>query len=174
MYSTPELNEKTSTRPFRHCPGKKRIIFRETSLARTVDGCSDRAEQSSPKPHRGAPKARVDCDARVERSLVFARKGNGLKSPQFERRLHDHHDIRISGRKQPINHRPLWLPWAWRRDILSLTSHHKRCIECARPWHPGWKRLLIGQARTTGETDILDERAIEAWILHGTEQAYGR
>jgi len=32
--------EKTSTRPFRHCPAEKRLMFKETSLAETVDVCS--------------------------------------------------------------------------------------------------------------------------------------
>jgi hypothetical protein len=39
--------EKTSTRPFRHCPAEKRLMFKETSLAETVDDLLDRAEQSS-------------------------------------------------------------------------------------------------------------------------------
>ena len=51
--------EKIGTRPFRHCPPEKRLMFRENFISGKGKCLLDRAEQSSPKPNSGAPKARA-------------------------------------------------------------------------------------------------------------------
>ena len=51
--------EKIGTRPFRHCPPEKRLMFRENFISGKGKCLLDRAEQSNPKPNSGAPKARA-------------------------------------------------------------------------------------------------------------------
>jgi len=62
----------------------------------------------------------------------------GIISLQLECRLHHHHDVRIPGRKKPIDRCPLGLPWAWGRRILGETVHHKRSVEMRRAMGRRW------------------------------------